>query len=57
MQVLGWPDGRSGGEQAHGWWATATWSVDVVGLASECRYSGSGRVATAAIRHAAALWL
>ena len=57
MQVLGWPDGRGGGEQAHGWWATATWSVDVVGLASECRYSGSGRVATAAIRHAAALWL
>ena len=55
MQVLGWPGRRDEGGKAHGWWTTAARSVDVVGLAAECRNCGCGRVATAAIRHSVAL--
>ena len=39
----------------HRWWTTPTRLVDVIGLAAEGSDCGSGGVATAAIRHSAAL--
>ena len=54
-QVVGRLGRRGEGGKAHGWRTTATWSIDIVGLATERSDRGCSRVATAAIRHSAAL--